>query len=75
MSGGPLSGVRVIDMSTVAVGPIRTRTLADQGADVVKVEAPGGDILRALAKGSRNPDMSAENWGQYVVLSLSIRLQ
>jgi crotonobetainyl-CoA:carnitine CoA-transferase CaiB-like acyl-CoA transferase len=60
MSGGPLKDVRVIDMTTVVVGPICSRTLADQGADVVKVEAPGGDILRALAKGSRNPGMSGK---------------
>lgn len=59
-NNGPLAGVRVVDLSSVVVGPICTRTLADQGADVVKVEAPGGDLLRQLGGGGRNPGMSGK---------------
>lgn len=43
---GPLSGVRIIDLTSIYSGPICVSILGDQGADVIKVEAPGGDPMR-----------------------------
>lgn len=54
---GPLTGVRVLDLSRVVMGPLATQVLADQGADVILVEALGGDTNRVMGPGP-HPQLS-----------------
>ena len=51
MSNGILDGIRILDMSSGIPGPVATMLLAEAGADVVKVEPPGGDPMRRATPG------------------------
>src|SRR5262245_5593650 len=57
MSSGPLSGVMVVDLPAMVMGPYCPQSMADMGADVIKIEPPGGDNTRFISVGPA-PGMS-----------------
>ncbi len=63
---GPLDGIRVIDLTSMISGPVATMLLADQGADVIKVEPPSGDLVRAMGAGQTgiSPTFLSSNRGK-----------
>ena len=60
--GSALEGIRILDLTSVVVGPSCTLRLADYGAEVIKLEAPGGDVLRSLG----GPSPSGQHSGKYL---------
>ena len=64
---GPLAGVRVVELATWVAAPACGMLLGDWGADVVKVEAPGGDVYRGMVRlgpEERNPAFELDNRGK-----------
>jgi crotonobetainyl-CoA:carnitine CoA-transferase CaiB-like acyl-CoA transferase len=55
-----LEGIRVLDLTTVVVGPAATLRLADYGAEIIKVEAPEGDLMRVIGGPSHSGELSGK---------------
>src|SRR5262245_22478336 len=55
-----LDGIRVLDLTTIVVGPAATLRLADYGAEIIKVEAPEGDLMRVIGGPSHSGELSGK---------------
>jgi crotonobetainyl-CoA:carnitine CoA-transferase CaiB-like acyl-CoA transferase len=69
MTPAPLAGIRILDLTSVVVGPSCTLRLADYGAEVIKLEAPEGDVLRTLG----GPSPSGQHSGKYLAFNRNKR--
>jgi crotonobetainyl-CoA:carnitine CoA-transferase CaiB-like acyl-CoA transferase len=65
MTSKPLTGLRVLDLTSVVVGPVSTARLAQYGAEVIKLESPEGDLMRGL--GGQSP--TGQHSGTYLHLN------
>ena len=64
-----LAGIRILDLTSVVVGPTCTLRLADYGAEVIKLESPEGDVLRTLG----GPSPSGQHSGKYLAFNRNKR--
>lgn len=70
---GPLRGVRIVDLTQIVAGPLATQLLAEQGADVVKVEPLTGDLLRVGRTAGFGANYANNNRGKRsIALDLSV---
>ena len=60
MSEQLLAGIRVVDLTTVVVGPAATLRLADYGAEIIKIEGPDGDLMRVIGGPSHSGELSGK---------------
>ncbi len=67
MSNQPLAGIRIIELGTMIAAPFATHILASLGAEVIKIEPPGGDTTRSLVRGGPSGTIVAYSQGKKAI--------